>query len=119
MPVPDALAPSSVQATGRVLTIQAVAKRSWEEGLEGLAQHDDDRLPQGKHFLTLLRGGYHLSHIASLDELLQLILGDTVAVLRAQHGCILLVNPLNGELSLRGLSMDPKLRRWRSISVGP
>jgi len=56
-------------------------------------------LTKGKQFLTLLRAGYHLSRIASLKEMLQAILDDTVTVFNAQHGTILLMDDATGELA--------------------
>src|ERR671925_188004 len=42
--------------------------------------------------LTLLRGGYHLCHAGSLDELLLSILEDAVTILDAQGGSIILID---------------------------
>jgi HD-GYP domain-containing protein (c-di-GMP phosphodiesterase class II) len=99
--VPASVSPQQIKRTGTIVRVQAVAQRSWEQGLEQLAVHDDQRLRQGKHFLTLLRAGYHLSRIASLDELLQSLLDDTVAVLSAQRGAIVLADPVTGVLHQR------------------
>jgi GAF domain-containing protein len=104
-PPPELPTPSRPQAgvktTQAFMTIQTSTQRSWEQGLEALAGHDDSRLPQGRHFLTLLRGGYHLSRVTSLDEMLRSVLEDTVAVMDAQRGAFLLIDPGSGELRLR------------------
>lgn len=92
---------SPLQRTGGLVAVQAVAKRSWEQGVEALAGYDDQRLKHGKHFLTLLRGGYHLAHLRSPDEMLQSVLEDAVAVLDAQRGAFLLKDPATGQLQAR------------------
>jgi pSer/pThr/pTyr-binding forkhead associated (FHA) protein len=105
-PPPELLTPAraaqaGVKTTQAFMTIQTSTQRSWEQGLEALAGHDDARLPQGRHFLTLLRGGYHLSRVTSLDEMLRSVLEDTVAVMDAQRGAFLLLDAASGELRLR------------------
>lgn len=101
LPPPTPARRASVKTTQAFVTIQAATQRSWEQGLEALARHDDARLPQGGHLLTLLRGGYHLSQVTSLDEMLRSVLEDTVAVLDAQRGAFLLADPVSGTLSPR------------------
>src|SRR5262249_59588271 len=51
-----------LKTTGNILLrVEASSRRTWEGALGSLASSDSsDRLPQGKHFLTLLRAGYHL-----------------------------------------------------------
>lgn len=80
------------------LKIEATAKRSWEKALESLANVDEQQLPQGKHFLTLLRAGYHFCNVTAMEPMLQSILDDTVAVLKAQRGTILLTDERTGQL---------------------
>ena len=48
-----------------------------------------------------MRTNHYLSHIASLDELLQSILVDVVAILHAQRGAIVLYHEAGGQLRLR------------------
>jgi HD-GYP domain-containing protein (c-di-GMP phosphodiesterase class II) len=103
-------APARLKRTGAYVTVQAVAERSWEQGLHALAIHDDGRLQQGKHFLTLLRAGYHLTRIGSLDDMLQSVLDDVVAVLNAQRGAVVLAEPTSGQLQLRKSSLAHQLR---------
>jgi putative nucleotidyltransferase with HDIG domain len=73
-----------------------------------LVLHSNQRRRQGQHFLTLLRTGYHLSHVASLEELLQSILEETVEVLDAQRGAIVLEDETTGQLTLRAVAVAKK-----------
>ncbi len=98
---------AKLKTSGSYVRVQAVSQHPWEKAVEGL--HNNQRLKQGKGFLALLRTGYHLSHIASLDDLLQLILEDTVAVLEAQRGCIILADEMTGFLHLRAVSTSRTL----------
>jgi HD-GYP domain-containing protein (c-di-GMP phosphodiesterase class II) len=87
----------NIKTTGPLMTIQAVTQRSWEEGLQELSQ-GTARPNHGKHLFTLLRAGHHLSRVASLQELLQSVLNDTVTVLEAEQGAILLIDESTGVL---------------------
>jgi putative nucleotidyltransferase with HDIG domain len=85
------------------LHIEAAAKSSWDEALEGLA-FDSQRCPRaGEQLLALLRAGHHLVHIEKEEELLQSILNDAVSVLDAQRGAIVLVEGPEEKLKLRAL----------------
>jgi HD-GYP domain-containing protein (c-di-GMP phosphodiesterase class II) len=79
-------------------------QHSWEEALQAVAIDQQQNPRQAQHLLTLLRTGYHLTHLGSLDELLQSILDDTVAVLDAQRGAIVLADEPTGRLQLRAVS---------------
>ena len=109
-PKPSQEEQAHIKASGLIVRVQAVAQRSWEQALQVLAT-DDQQQRQGKHFLTLLRAGYHLSQIGSLAELLQSILDDTVAVLNAQRGAIVLADEATGELRLRAVSVPKALSK--------
>lgn len=107
LPAPTpAPAPAPAQITEHVtassgdvqLRVEATTKRSWEKALESLAQVNDEQLAQGKHFLTLLRAGYHFCNVAAMEPMLQSVLDDTVAVLKAQRGTILLADEKTGRL---------------------
>jgi len=74
--------PNCIRTSGAFVRVQASAQRTWEQAVEHTASPDDQRLRQGKHFLTLLRAGHHLAHAASLNDLLKSILDDTVKVWR-------------------------------------
>jgi HD-GYP domain-containing protein (c-di-GMP phosphodiesterase class II) len=78
--------------------VEAVTHRSWEEGLQQLAD-GPPVVSHGKHLLTLLRAGHHLSRVESLQELLQSVLDDTVCVLNASHGSLLLSDKATGKLA--------------------
>jgi putative nucleotidyltransferase with HDIG domain len=95
--------PGDIKTTGALLRVQALSQLSWEQGLQEVSL-EKVGVAHAKHFLTLLRAGYHLSRIDSLNELLQSLLDDTVAVLDAQRGAIVLAENQAGELSLRTLS---------------
>jgi HD-GYP domain-containing protein (c-di-GMP phosphodiesterase class II) len=83
------------------LRVEAAARASWDEALEGLA-FDSRRCPRpGEQLLALLRAGHHLGHAASEEELLHAVLDDAVAVLDAQRGAIALAEGPDGALRLR------------------
>jgi putative nucleotidyltransferase with HDIG domain len=87
------------------LEIEATARFSWDEALQGLA-FDSERCPRpGEQQLALIRAGHHLGHAASDDQLLKAILNDAVAVLDAQRGAIALVDGPSGKLRLRAAAM--------------
>jgi HD-GYP domain-containing protein (c-di-GMP phosphodiesterase class II) len=54
--------------------------------------------------LTLLRAGYHFCNVDSLERMLQSILDDTVAVLNAQRGSIVLKDEKTSELLAKAVS---------------
>jgi putative nucleotidyltransferase with HDIG domain len=83
-----------------VLEVEAIAQKSWQKALEGLATPESSWPQSHRHLLTLFRAGYHLRQVARLPELTKAILDDTVAVLEAQRGCILLADELTGKLEL-------------------
>ncbi len=97
-----------IRTTGPIMRVQAFSQLSWEQGLRELSL-PDARLAHAKQFLTLLRAGYHLSRIDSVSELLQSLLDDTVAVLNAQRGAILLIDESSGQLTLKTVA-GPKGR---------
>ncbi len=85
------------------LHVEAAAKSSWEEAMEGLA-FDSQRCPRaGEQLVALLRAGHHLVHIEKEEELLQSILHDAVSVLDAQRGAIALAEGPEGKLKLKAL----------------
>jgi putative nucleotidyltransferase with HDIG domain len=96
--------PESIKISGSLVKLQVVTRHSWENAVQILGDHDDHRLGSDKRFLTLLRAGYHLCHIASLGDLLHSVLRETVSALNAQRGSILLANEATGRLELRAIS---------------
>jgi HD-GYP domain-containing protein (c-di-GMP phosphodiesterase class II) len=101
--VVDELADPKVEDTPspEKIEIEATARFSWEEALEGLA-YDSNRCPRpGEQLLALIRAGHRLGHAASEDQLLKGILEDAVAVLDAQRGAIALAEGPAGTLRLR------------------
>jgi HD-GYP domain-containing protein (c-di-GMP phosphodiesterase class II) len=95
--------PQDIKTSGPLVCVKAFSQLSWEQGLRELTL-EDAPLPHAKQFLTLLRAGYHLSHIDSVNELLQTLLDDTVAALGAQRGAILLANGTTGQLALKSFA---------------
>ena len=100
--------PAEIQTSRTFVRLKATVKQSWEEAIEVLAKHDNVEVGQDQRFLTLLRAGYHLCHANSLEDLLQSILKDTVAVLKAQHGSIVLIDEWSGQLQLRAVTSPTK-----------
>jgi putative nucleotidyltransferase with HDIG domain len=85
------------------MRVEATAKSSWDEALEGIA-FDSKRCPRaGEQLLALLRAGHHLVHIEKEEDLLNSILNDAVAVLDAQRGAIVLAEGPENKLKLRAL----------------
>jgi putative nucleotidyltransferase with HDIG domain len=94
-----------VKTTGSFVKVQATTQRTWEQALEvASAVEQGGGSQQGRHFLTLLRAGHHMSRLASLEDMLRNILNDTVNVLAAQRGSIVLWDSDKGELVLRCVS---------------
>jgi hypothetical protein len=104
--VPEAVASGEpvarIKTSGTFLTIQTSVQHSWEEALQAVALEGQESR-QGKHLLALLRTGYHLTHLGSLDQLLHSILEDTAGVLDAQRGAIVLADEATGQLELRAV----------------
>jgi HD-GYP domain-containing protein (c-di-GMP phosphodiesterase class II) len=117
-PPPPPRAPADIKTSGDFsVRIQATAQRSWEKALESLGAEANQRLGHGKHFLTLLRAGYHFCNVSSIEEMLQSILDDTVAVLNAQRGSIVLRDARTGQLEVRAVSVSkPHLKKGKSFS---
>lgn len=111
--VPEPEAPERLKTTGSFVRVQAAANRSWDEALETIAENPDPYLQYNQHLLTLLRTGYHLTHLSVLDDLLHSILEDTIRALDAQRGAIVLADA-RGELHLRAL-LAPEVKN----SKGP
>jgi HD-GYP domain-containing protein (c-di-GMP phosphodiesterase class II) len=98
---PGSLAGSHIRTTGSFVRVETVARRSWDEAIQAMTGRRESADQQDGQLLTLLRAGHHLSHLASLDELLQSILADALVALKCQRGSIMLVHSVTGELQLR------------------
>jgi putative nucleotidyltransferase with HDIG domain len=86
------------------IRVQATARPSWEEALQGVA-FDSHGCPRpGEQLLALLRAGHYLGHLDNEQELLQSVLNDAVGVLDAQRGAIVLADGPEGTLRLRALA---------------
>ena len=99
---------SHIKTTGSFVRVQAATRRTWDEALKVAARQIETARHTDDHLLTLLRTGHHLRYIGSLDELLQSVLADAVAALKAQRGSIVLAHPVTGELQLRNV-LAPQL----------
>jgi hypothetical protein len=106
-PQPIIVGPEHIKASGVFMKVQAKAQRTWEEALE-VVTLDRQRPANSQHLLTLLRTGFHVGRIASLDELLNQILTDAIKALDAQRGSIVLADPKTGELKL-AVAQSPRL----------
>jgi pSer/pThr/pTyr-binding forkhead associated (FHA) protein len=104
--VVEALNDGEVEAENNLaeeMRVEATAKSSWDEALEGVA-FDSKRCPRaGEQLLALLRAGHHLVHIEKEEDLLNSILNDAVGVLDAQRGAIVLAEGEDNKLKLRAL----------------
>ena len=104
--VVEALSDSEVESEPNAteeMRVEATAKSSWDEALEGVA-FDSNRCPRaGEQLLALLRAGHHLVHIEKEEDLLNSILNDAVAVLDAQRGAIVLAEGPENKLKLKAL----------------
>ena len=99
--VEPAPSPSPMLDTMRVA---GTAKSTWMEAMEGLA-FDSNRSPRaGEQLLALIRAGHHLVHIDKEEDLLQSILNDSVAVLDAQRGAIVLADPADNKLKIKAIT---------------
>jgi putative nucleotidyltransferase with HDIG domain len=81
--------------------VQAITRQTWDEAVQRVVMPDGHAPWQRQHLVTLLRTDYHLSHLASLKQLLRAILEDAADVLNAQRAAIALANPVTGVLELR------------------
>jgi HD-GYP domain-containing protein (c-di-GMP phosphodiesterase class II) len=104
-----AAAEQHIRAAGYHVRVQGLAPNCWEEAVAEWAAADSRHSQAAKCFLTLLRAGYHLSHIPALDELLHSVVNDAVMLFHARRGFILLADDLSGKLRLaaRGASRLP------------
>jgi HD-GYP domain-containing protein (c-di-GMP phosphodiesterase class II) len=112
--------PHLIRTSGTIVKVHAVAHRTWEKALQRLDVRQHAAHEPTKHLLTLFRTGYHLCQVDSPDELMQNILNDTVTVLDAQRGSILLTDEATGQLELCKTSRSeraPRFRKWFSRTL--
>jgi hypothetical protein len=81
-----------LRTSGSFLRVRAATSNTWDQALRVVALDRQQRPQQGQHLLTLLRTGYHLGQISSLDDLLRSILEDALSALGAQRGAIVLAD---------------------------
>ncbi len=94
---------SRIKTSGSYVRVQVTRQATWEQALELVALNPQHQLHQGRHLLTLLRAGHHLTSVGAVDDLLHAILHDAVQALDAQRGAIVLADPQTGELRLRAV----------------
>lgn len=100
-----------IKTSGSFLRVQASTARTWEQAIDVVTPAEGVGGWRDKHVRALLRAGYSVCKTTEPEQLLQSILDDTVAVLEAQRGAILLMDPPSGQLRLRCLSLSrPTLR---------
>ncbi|HXD87724.1 MAG TPA: FHA domain-containing protein, partial [Urbifossiella sp.] len=92
---------------GQTVQVQALAKRSWDQAVEGFELSDEQWPKQGQHFLRLMRSGYLLAHSASPDEQLRQVLEQAVVFFGAQRGGIFLADEGSGHLAIRCIASPP------------
>ncbi len=85
------------------LQVQAVVQQSLEEAAHKLAQDITRSTLPGEQLLHLLRAGQFLNWTDSLDELLARNLQETVAMLGARRGAVVLIDTQTGKTSLRAV----------------
>jgi HD-GYP domain-containing protein (c-di-GMP phosphodiesterase class II) len=99
---------------GEHLIVEAAARVTWEDALEGLA-YDSNRHPRpGEQLLALLRASNHLGTQDNEDQLLHSILNDAVSALDGQRGAIVLADGPGGTLQIRALATGRKQASSRS-----
>ena len=92
---------------GQTVQVQALAKRSWDQAVEGFELSDEQWPKQGQHFVRLMRSGYLLAHAASPDEQLRQVLEQAVVFFGAQRGGIFLADEGSGHLAIRCIASPP------------
>jgi HD-GYP domain-containing protein (c-di-GMP phosphodiesterase class II) len=95
-----------IKTTRSVATLKSATQRSWEQALQALTQ-DPAGLARGKRFFALIRAGYHLCRVESLNELLQSILNDTVTVFGAAQGAVVLHVDGDSKFTLNAYAPQP------------
>jgi HD-GYP domain-containing protein (c-di-GMP phosphodiesterase class II) len=98
----------AIVTSGMQLRIKAQTQQSWDRALEHVTRNAPQEPGKEQAMLALVRANHHLTHMSSLDLLLQSILGDTIGALNAQRGSIILADPVTGELTLKA-TLAPKI----------
>ncbi len=108
-----------IKTSTSVVRIQAASHKSWQQAVAGLASAPTLSQHPSSHLLMFFRTGYHLCKVDSPDELMAAVLKDTVAVLGAQRGSIVLADE-NGTLRLRRAARAgeaPRFKKWYSKTL--
>jgi putative nucleotidyltransferase with HDIG domain len=108
--------PRDIKTSGAMLRVLAFSQLTWEQGLREYQLESLGSDPH-KHFLALVRAGYHLCRIDALPELLQSLLDDMLAVLDAQRAAVVLIDEATGELSLRTVAGKTSARSYSKSLV--
>lgn len=103
-PAPAAPQPmAGASADLQVLQVQASTQQTWDQALEHATVSLSRRPDSSRPMLTLARANHQLSSQASLDDVLENILGDVFNSLDAQRAAILLVDPKTDQLELKAV----------------
>jgi putative nucleotidyltransferase with HDIG domain len=103
--------PQKIMASGVHMMLKAKTQQTWDKALELVTLDAPARPQQEQAMLALVRANHHLTHISHLEELLGSILSDTIVALKAQRGCIILADPITGQLTLKATlapNLNPK-----------
>src|SRR5207249_2568619 len=83
--------------------VETAIQNTWEQALHVITGDGIHRPSDPERLLALLRIGRDYSGNTTLEALLQSILQEAVTVLRAQRGCLALVDETTGHLTSRAL----------------
>jgi HD-GYP domain-containing protein (c-di-GMP phosphodiesterase class II) len=106
---------SSVESRSSSVQVEAAIQNSWEQALQLITGEGSPQPSDQGRLLALLRIGRDCGSNTSLESLLQSILQDTVAAVRAQRGCLVLVDEATGQLTPRAVvpvEPDPGEPAW-------
>jgi HD-GYP domain-containing protein (c-di-GMP phosphodiesterase class II) len=97
-------ASNDIKTTGPIVHLQATSRLSWEQRLHE-ANRPESQPAAVKQFLTLLQGGYYLARIPSPHSFFQTFLADTLAVMDAQRGAIVLYDDAAQEWRIQAVAL--------------
>ncbi len=106
---------SSLESRSAGVQVETSIQNTWEQALQLIAGGGIHRPKDEERLLALLRIGRDYSGNTSLEALLQSILQEAVAALRAQRGCLVLVDETTGHLTPRAavpLGREPGEPAW-------
>jgi HD-GYP domain-containing protein (c-di-GMP phosphodiesterase class II) len=94
----EQLTPAGVETPGRGMQVELAVRNTLEQALlEAAPLEELAHIPGRDQLLTLLRIGRDFCGVTALDELLEGLLRDALAALKAQGGAIILVDEDSGQ----------------------